>query len=236
MSTLQALKAGSKAREAEERVRQERRRNALVLILRHLADHGYLGSLERLQAESHVSLERLDVADNVDLGCVIQEYEEYHEMKFGRKPRIVRRADGGGSRAPTPAGSEGGGGPGPAPPARLPSLPPRSRPGEPAPGAPPCPTDPLPRRPPLPHGGPPSPADPTDPRARPPQGPGTETGSPGASPGAGGRWRGSRRRGTAGCAGRRRRRTRAGRRSSGGGRPWTRSRPPRRPGWCGWPG
>lgn len=49
MSTLSALKAGSKAREAEERSKQERKRNALVLILRHLADHGYVGTLERLQ-------------------------------------------------------------------------------------------------------------------------------------------------------------------------------------------
>jgi katanin p60 ATPase-containing subunit A1 len=40
MSELQALKALSAAREAEERRLTERRRAALVLIMRYLADHG----------------------------------------------------------------------------------------------------------------------------------------------------------------------------------------------------
>lgn len=47
MSELQALKALSSAREADERRLAERRKAALVLILRYLADHGYVGELCR---------------------------------------------------------------------------------------------------------------------------------------------------------------------------------------------
>ena len=56
MSELSSLKALSKARETEEKRMQERRRNALVLIMRHLADHGYSETYERLCAESSLSL------------------------------------------------------------------------------------------------------------------------------------------------------------------------------------
>ena len=43
------------------------------------------------QAESHVSLDRFDAADNIDLATIVQEFEEFHEMKFGRRPKLVRR-------------------------------------------------------------------------------------------------------------------------------------------------
>lgn len=49
MATLSAIRVNSKARDAEERQKQERRRNTLVLVMRHLLDSGYLGALERLQ-------------------------------------------------------------------------------------------------------------------------------------------------------------------------------------------
>ncbi len=45
----------------------DRRRNLLTLIARHLLDNGYVESAERVQAESSVSLSRVDVADNMDL-------------------------------------------------------------------------------------------------------------------------------------------------------------------------
>lgn len=45
-----------------------------------------------LQAESHVSLDRVDVADNVDLAGVIHDFEEYYELRFGRRPKLTRRA------------------------------------------------------------------------------------------------------------------------------------------------
>ena len=58
MAELAALKALSKAKETEEKRLQERRRNVLVLILRHLADHGYADTYERLCSESNLSLQK----------------------------------------------------------------------------------------------------------------------------------------------------------------------------------
>jgi katanin p60 ATPase-containing subunit A1 len=59
MSDLQALKYVSKAREAEEKRVTERRRNVLVLILRHLVDFGYVESYEKLSSESNLSLHKV---------------------------------------------------------------------------------------------------------------------------------------------------------------------------------
>ncbi|GLC47507.1 Katanin p60 ATPase-containing subunit A-like 2 [Pleodorina starrii] len=105
MSELAALKAISKAKESEEKRLQERRRNVLVLILRHLADHGYADTYEKLCTESNLSLQKVDVADNIDLLRILQEFEESYELKFGKRPKVVRRlveevaAGGGGVRA-----------------------------------------------------------------------------------------------------------------------------------------
>lgn len=63
MSELAALKALSKAKESEEKRIQERRRNLIVLILRHLADHGYTDTYERLCTESNLSLQKVRVSD-----------------------------------------------------------------------------------------------------------------------------------------------------------------------------
>jgi katanin p60 ATPase-containing subunit A1 len=59
MSELAALKSLSKAKEGEEKRLQERRRNVLVLMLRHLADHGYADTYERLCAESNLNLQKV---------------------------------------------------------------------------------------------------------------------------------------------------------------------------------
>lgn len=59
MSDLTALKHLSKARETEEKKLAERRRNVLVLILRHLVDYGYVDAYERLSTECNVSLTKV---------------------------------------------------------------------------------------------------------------------------------------------------------------------------------
>eukprot|EP00775_Hariotina_reticulata_P012382 gene12382-12516_t len=87
----QIIKAAAKGREAAERREQERRKYVLVLILRHLLNFGYLNSYQQLEQESHVSLSKFEVADNVDLMRILQEYEEYNEAKFGRRPVLVRK-------------------------------------------------------------------------------------------------------------------------------------------------
>jgi katanin p60 ATPase-containing subunit A1 len=59
MSELAALKVASKARESEEKRLAERRRNVLVLIMRHLADFGYLDTYEKLSCECNMSLSKV---------------------------------------------------------------------------------------------------------------------------------------------------------------------------------
>ena len=49
MASLMAMKAQSVSRDAEEKNKAERKRNTIVLMLRFLADHGYIGSLQSLQ-------------------------------------------------------------------------------------------------------------------------------------------------------------------------------------------
>lgn len=36
-------------------------------------------------------MSRVDAADNMNLLVVLQEFEEYYEMKFGCKPKLVRK-------------------------------------------------------------------------------------------------------------------------------------------------
>jgi len=54
----------------------------------------YTESMERLSSESGVSLSKWSAADNVDLGSVMQEFENFYELKYGRAPRMVRPASG----------------------------------------------------------------------------------------------------------------------------------------------
>jgi len=53
--------ASSRARDAAETARKERRRNALVLVLGHLAQEGYVGALAALQASRAVPTNRIAV-------------------------------------------------------------------------------------------------------------------------------------------------------------------------------
>ena len=92
--TLKALKARSEARLHEEKRQVDRQRNVLTLVLRHLIDHGYVESAERLQAEAGQSLSKYDVADNVDLVSIVHQWEDYHTFKFGKPPKIIRRTAG----------------------------------------------------------------------------------------------------------------------------------------------
>jgi hypothetical protein len=59
MGDLVAIKAASKAKEISDRAEQERRRNTLVVVLRHLLDNGYVESYERLLSEANLSLAKV---------------------------------------------------------------------------------------------------------------------------------------------------------------------------------
>jgi katanin p60 ATPase-containing subunit A1 len=90
-SELVKLKINSEAKQAEEQRIELRKKNVLILILNHLASHGYLASLERLENESHVSLSNVDAADNIDLMTILQEFETYYQFKYGKMPKLTRK-------------------------------------------------------------------------------------------------------------------------------------------------
>lgn len=90
-SSLLAIRASSEAGSAEQKRQQERRRNILVLINQHLIEHGYCESAERLQHEAGLVMNRFEVADNMDLGLILGDYEAYYEMRFDKKPKLIRK-------------------------------------------------------------------------------------------------------------------------------------------------
>lgn len=76
---------------SEEDKLNERKRDILVLVMRFLYDYGYLNTYHSLCNESSISLGQVDVADNVDLWTIVQEYVDYYNTRFGRYPKLVRQ-------------------------------------------------------------------------------------------------------------------------------------------------
>ena len=44
-----------------------------------------------MDRECNVGLDKWEVADNIDLGYILQDFEEYFEMKFQKKPVLVKK-------------------------------------------------------------------------------------------------------------------------------------------------
>jgi hypothetical protein len=76
------IKAESQSRFAAEQQKNERRKNLLVLIHRHLIGCGYIEAAAAMERESNVGLDKWESADNIDLAYVLQDFEEYFEIKF----------------------------------------------------------------------------------------------------------------------------------------------------------
>eukprot|EP00297_Palpitomonas_bilix_P007418 CAMPEP_0113872058 /NCGR_PEP_ID=MMETSP0780_2-20120614/2990_1 /TAXON_ID=652834 /ORGANISM="Palpitomonas bilix" /LENGTH=485 /DNA_ID=CAMNT_0000857523 /DNA_START=77 /DNA_END=1534 /DNA_ORIENTATION=+ /assembly_acc=CAM_ASM_000599 len=85
------MKAENEARQREEKKVQDRKRNLLVLVSRYLADSGYFESSDKVQSEAGVSLENFELADNIDLNLMYHDFEEFYEVKYGKKPKFVRK-------------------------------------------------------------------------------------------------------------------------------------------------
>ena len=109
MTTLLDMKKGNTAKEAADRVLEDRKRGILVLIVDFLTRNGYADSCARLQTESGLLQGKWEIADNIDLTTVVQQYEVYYESIFLRKPAFVRQArpsaDGGGKKERRAGGS-----------------------------------------------------------------------------------------------------------------------------------
>ena len=91
MASLTRTRNEHESRLAEERKRAERGKNLIVLMLQHLTNAGYTGTVDALTTESGVSLHQYEVADNVELISALQEWEDYYELRFARKPTIVKK-------------------------------------------------------------------------------------------------------------------------------------------------
>jgi katanin p60 ATPase-containing subunit A1 len=90
-SGLLAIRAATDANSAEQKRQSERKRNILVLVNQFLIEQGYVETAERLQQECGGVINRFATADNVDLSIVLMDYEAYYEMRFDRKPKLIRK-------------------------------------------------------------------------------------------------------------------------------------------------
>ncbi|KAJ3230422.1 Katanin p60 ATPase-containing subunit A-like 2 [Chytriomyces hyalinus] len=108
------LREHADIRAAEELKTEQRKRNLMVLIMHHLQSHGYSDAVARLQTESNLSLKKFTAADNMDLLTILQEYETYFGIKFGKPPKLVKKCDSdacsqapsGAKKKPVPPGSK----------------------------------------------------------------------------------------------------------------------------------
>ena len=88
---LQKYKADTSSRLQEQKRVEERKRNILVLIHRHLISCGYTEASIAMARECNLDIEKWEVADNIDLYYMVQDFEEYFEMKFQKKPVLVKK-------------------------------------------------------------------------------------------------------------------------------------------------
>ena len=68
---LQKYKADTSSRLQEKKLIEERRRNILVLIHRHLVSCGYTESAANMTRECNIDLEKWDIADNMDFYYIV---------------------------------------------------------------------------------------------------------------------------------------------------------------------
>ncbi|TPX37185.1 hypothetical protein SmJEL517_g01070 [Synchytrium microbalum] len=94
-TSLTKLKVNSEVRLQEEARTEQRKKGVMLLILHHLVAHGYVSTAERLQIEANVSMKKWTVADNLDLLSVVQEFENFYQLKFGRPAKLMRALNSG---------------------------------------------------------------------------------------------------------------------------------------------
>ena len=88
--TLLALKVATKSRSISEKQASDRQRDCLVLILQFLRQFGYVSTAAQFQSEAGNIFSKYESADNIDLPQLVADYEDFCEMKFGRKPKFSR--------------------------------------------------------------------------------------------------------------------------------------------------
>uniref|UniRef100_A0A1Q3FT82 Putative aaa+-type atpase n=1 Tax=Culex tarsalis TaxID=7177 RepID=A0A1Q3FT82_CULTA len=78
--------------EQDKRSLYERRRNIIYLVSNYFSIMGLTQSRQALLDETHLT-EEFEVCDNIDLDTMYQEFCSYYQLKFGKPPRIVKKAE-----------------------------------------------------------------------------------------------------------------------------------------------
>ncbi|EGD76854.1 hypothetical protein PTSG_08202 [Salpingoeca rosetta] len=88
------IKTANEARLADEARTETLKRNIIVLVLHHLQDNGYVQAAHQLELEAGIAATKYDVCDNIDLLSIVQEFEAYYKIKFGKAPKLIKKAVG----------------------------------------------------------------------------------------------------------------------------------------------
>ena len=80
-------------RDTDKKQQEARRRELLVLITDHLRGEGFSEAAEVLTSSLPWDCDQYQVCDNVDLKIIVEEFASYHQVKYGKRPDICRRAE-----------------------------------------------------------------------------------------------------------------------------------------------
>ena len=83
----------TESRMSEEKRNTDRKRNLIILIEKYLLTLGCIDSVTKIEAETQISLEKWDTADNIDLFMIFLDYEQYYEARFGKIPKVVKKVE-----------------------------------------------------------------------------------------------------------------------------------------------
>ncbi|KAJ3329897.1 Katanin p60 ATPase-containing subunit A-like 2 [Blyttiomyces sp. JEL0837] len=86
-----SLRRESNAKIAEDEKTEKRKRNVVILTMHFLQQLGYNETVAKLQNECNLSLKKVTAADNIDLLSIVQEFETFYNIKFGKTPKLIRK-------------------------------------------------------------------------------------------------------------------------------------------------
>ena len=98
--SMNRIRAETELKSHEDKKEQEHRRTLLTLCVRYLQSVGYVESAAKVISESGINLDSFDLADNIDLGIILKEYEEYTTLStvkllnFYVKTQILQKKKG----------------------------------------------------------------------------------------------------------------------------------------------
>lgn len=92
-SSLLALKAQSDALSSESKRQVEKKKCLILLIHDFLFENGYLDTAQHLVSETSGIISKHVIADNIDLNVILSDFEAYYELRFGKKPKLLKKLD-----------------------------------------------------------------------------------------------------------------------------------------------